>query len=431
MNTDNLFSNAKKVIESRQVEKLQALINFLKHESENRFYQEKLHGIDAEQIQSLADLPKLSFTLKSELVAEQNTYPPFGRNLSYPLSRYTKYHQTSGTTGRPLKILDTPESWDWWARCWVQVYQSAGVTAADRVFMAFSFGPFIGFWAAYEAANHIGALTFPGGGMETEQRLAAILENAITVLCCTPSYAIHMAEVAAHKKINLHNSAVKTLILAGEPGASIPTVKNRIEQAWDAICYDHSGATEVGAWGFGCSKQHGLHVNEGEFIVEVLDRETGKPVAPGETGELIITNLGRWSFPVIRYRTGDVVKIAQEPCACGSSYVLFEGGIIGRTDNMVTIRGVNIFPSSVEVIIREVLESAEFRIVFYRDEGLDQIEVVVEIAENEQAVIEELATLFRQRLALRVPVKPVPADSLPRFQLKARRVVDKRFSDDN
>jgi phenylacetate-CoA ligase len=416
-------------IEQKQFEKLQALLHFLKNESSNGFYQAKLAEVDLGKIKSLADLPKLPFTLKSELVAEQNKYPPFGRNLSYPLNHYVKYHQTSGTTGNPLKILDTIESWDWWARCWVQVYEAAGMSADDRIFMAFSFGPFIGFWAAYEAGAKLGALVFPGGGMETEQRINFIIENQATVICCTPSYAIHMAEVASQKQLDIQNSAVRILILAGEPGASIPAVKNRIEQAWGAKCYDHSGATEVGAYGFACEEHNGLHVNEAEFIIEVIDRETGNPAAPDEAGELIITNLGRFGSPVIRYRTGDVVKVATAPCPCGSKYTLLEGGIIGRTDNMVTIRGVNIFPSSVEAIVRELLDANEFRVIFYRDGGLDQIEVIVEIAEDDQATLEKLTALFRQRLALRVPVKAVPLGSLPRFQLKARRVVDKRFSE--
>ena len=413
-------------IEARQLEKLRALLHFLQADSKNEYYREKLQNISPDEIQSFAELTKLPFTLKSELVAEQNNFPPYGRNLSYPPNHFVKLHQTSGTTGRPLKVWDTDESWDWWARCWTQVYGGAGVTRDDRIFIAFSFGPFIGFWAAYEGARKLGALAIPGGGMDTEQRLAAILEHEATVICCTPSYALHLAEVAGQKGLDLAKSSIRVTIHAGEPGASIPAVRRRIEEAWGAKCYDHAGASEVGAWGFACAQQNGLHVIEDEFIVEVLDQDSGKQVEPGQIGELVITNLGRWGYPVIRYRTGDVVKLAGQGCACGRSYQLLEGGVIGRVDNMIIVRGINIYPSSVEAVVREVVESNEFRLIFYREQGLDELEVQVELAPNETEKLEELKSLFRQRLALRIPVTAVEVGSLPRFQLKARRIVDKR-----
>ncbi|HEX2912315.1 MAG TPA: AMP-binding protein [Chloroflexia bacterium] len=413
-------------IEARQFRRLQALLSFLKNESVNRFYQEKLKTVNPAEINSREALAQVPFTYKSELVAEQTTNPPFGSIFSYPISNYVKLHQTSGTTGRPLKVLDTREDWEWWARCWEQVYRAAGVGADDRVFLAFSFGPFVGFWAAHEGAYRIGALTIPGGGMDTAQRLAAIIENEATVLCCTPSYALHMAEVAAQNGIDLAASSVRVTIHAGEPGASIPAVRRRIEQSWGARCYDHAGGTEIGAWGFSCKEQRGLHLNEAEFIAEVLDRETGQPVEPGQPGELVITNLGRRGFPLIRYRTGDVVEIAAEPCACGRSYTLFEDGVIGRADDMVVVRGINVYPSSVDAIVREVVDSREYRMVFYREGDLDQLAVEVELEASEEEKLEQLKSLFRQRMALNVPVSAVTPGQLPRFQLKARRVVDNR-----
>ncbi len=413
-------------IEQHQLGRLRALLTFLKEESGNTFYQEKLAGTDPARLLEFKDIAALPFTLKSELVGQQNEFPPYGHNLSYPLSHYTKLHQTSGTTGRPLKVLDTNESWDWWARCWLEVYRAAGVTEDDQVFLAFSFGPFIGFWAAYTGAEKLGALVIPGGGMDTEQRLAAIIEQGATVICCTPSYALHMAEVAEQKGINLADSKVRVLIHAGEPGASIPVVRRRIEQAWGATVYDHSGASEIGAFGFSCSAQTGLHLNESEFIAEVLKPETNEPVPIGETGELVLTNLGRWGYPVIRYRTSDVVRIAKAPCECGRSYKLLEGGVIGRTDNMIIVRGINIYPSSVEAIVRELVPTNEFRMIFSQVDGMDELEVEVELAQDESEKLEKLRALFRQRLALRVPVRSVEPGTLPRFQLKARRIVDNR-----
>lgn len=424
--TTEIEYSTRTVLESHQLERLRNLLTFLKHDSVNEFYQEKLQDVEPTSIKSLADLSHIPFTYKSELVAEQNNYPPYGRNLSYPAEKYIKLHQTSGTTGRPLRVLDTAESWDWWAECWAKVYQAAGVTNADRIFMAFSFGPFIGFWSAYEGARQLGALAIPGGGMDTDQRIAAILETEATVICCTPSYALHMAEVAAKNKIDLAKSAVRVLIHAGEPGASIPAVRRRIEQAWGATCHDHAGGTEVGAYGYSCSTQNGLHVNESEFIVEILDSQTNQPVAPGEMGQLVITNLGRWGYPVIRYRTGDTVKAATEPCSCKRNFLLLEGGVIGRTDDMIIVRGINIYPSSVEAIIREVLEASEFRLIFYRESDMDELAIEVELEPHETDKLEHLTRLLRQRLALRIPVRLVAPGTLPRFQLKARRIVDNR-----
>lgn len=425
MNT-NLEYGSVEQIEKYQLERLRALLSFLKNDSGNEFYQQKLGDIDPSQIQSEADLAKIPFTTKSELVGEQNHYPPYGRNLSYPINNYVKLHQTSGTTGRPLKVLDTAESWDWWAQCWTQVYKGVGVTSADRIFLAFSFGPFIGFWAAYEGARELGALAIPGGGMDSEQRIAAILENEATVLCCTPSYALHLAEVATQKGIDLAASSVRVLVLAGEPGASIPAVRQRIEQAWGATCYDHAGATEVGAYGYSCQYQYGLHINEAEFIIEILDPATSLPTQPGQPGEMVLTNLGRWGYPVIRYRTSDIVKLADQACPCRRSFKLLEGGIIGRTDNMIIVRGINIFPSSVEAIIREVVEVNEFRLTFYREQNMDELAIEVELEDHESHKLEFLTALFRQRLALRIPIQAVAPGTLPRFQLKAKRVIDNR-----
>ncbi len=415
-------------IETYQMTRLRTLVEFLQKDSQNDFYKAKLAHIASASLNSYSNLRELPFTLKSELVAEQSNHPPYGRNLSYPETEYVKLHQTSGTTGRPLRVLDTRQSWEWWGRCWVEVFKAAGVTADDRIFFGFSFGPFIGFWAAYEGAAQLGALAIPGGGMDTDQRLAAIFEQGATAICCTPSYALYLAEAAAQRGIDLTASPVRVLIHAGEPGASIPAVRQRIEQAWGAKVYDHAGASEIGAYGFSTSAQNGLYVNEAEFIVEVLEPGTNIPVAPGESGEMVLTNLGRWGYPVIRYRTSDVVKLSGATAESNSKgYKLLEGGIIGRTDDMITVRGVNIYPSSVEAIIREVVPATEFRMIFFRQQNMDELEIEIELEAHQEALhLERLEISFRQRLALRVPLRVVPPNSLPRFQLKARRIEDRR-----
>jgi phenylacetate-CoA ligase len=393
----------------------------------NAFYRRKLGEAGVrrpEDVQTFEDLKKLPFTTKLELSTDQASHPPYGTNLTFPRERYTRIHQTSGTTGEPLRCLDTEESWDWWAHCWETVYRAAGVTSRDRIFFAFSFGPFIGFWSAHEGTRLIEAMAFPGGGMSSYQRVKTILVNDISVLVCTPTYALHLAEVAEQEGLDIANSNVHIAIHAGEPGASIPATKRRIETLWGVRCYDHAGATEVGAWGFECQAQAGVHINEGEFIAEVIDPVTCEPA---EEGELIITNLGRAGMPVIRYRTGDRAKLDTAPCDCGRSYWRLEGGVVGRVDDVLIVRGVNIYPSAIENIVRRFPDVGEFAVDVYRRGELDEMEIRVEVKEADpDAVAADVAKEIRTSLGIRLSVQAVPYGTLPRFDLKARRFTDHR-----
>ncbi len=408
-----------------QLKKLQMMLSpVLKT---NSFYQRNLGeaGVtQPEDVQTFEDYRRLPFTTKAELSADQAAYPPYGTNLTFPLERYIRIHQTSGTTGESLRWLDTEESWNWWARCWGAVYNAAGVTSGDRIFFAFSFGPFIGFWSAHEGARHIGALSIPGGGMTSLQRVKTICYNDVSVLICTPTYALRLAEVAQAEDLDIAASHVRITIHAGEPGASLPATKHRIQSAWGARCYDHIGATEVGAWGFECQAQAGVHLNEGEFICEVIDPATGKP---SEEGELVITNLGRVGMPVIRYRTGDRVKLQTAPCECGRTFQCLEGGVIGRIDDVLIIRGVNVYPSAIENIIRRFPEVGEFAVDVYRQGVLDEMEIRLEARNIEpDQIASEVTKAIREALGLRAQVKPVPHGTLPRFELKAKRFKDHR-----
>jgi phenylacetate-CoA ligase len=366
----------------------------------------------------------LPFVNKADLVADQSAHPPLGEIATYAERDYIAYHQTSGTTGRPLRVLDTMASWHWWQQCWRYVYVGAGVTAEDRIFFAFGFGPFVGFWSAFEGARAIGALAIPGGGMDTARRLEAIRGLRATVLLCTPTYALHMIEQAESFGIDLGASDVRVTIHAGEPGASISSVRARIEAGWGARCYDHGGATEVGAFGYPCEAQAGLHINEAEFIIEIRDPASGRAVAEGEEGELILTNLGRAGWPAIRYRTGDRVRRGGYACACGRTTLLLPGGVLGRADDMLIVRGVNVYPSAVEAIVREFPEIAEFRITVTREGALDAITLEIETAADGCDV--RVARALHTRLNLRVGVRAVSPGALPRWELKARRVVDRR-----
>lgn len=411
-----------------QAERLQALL--AETAAHNRFYRRKWQGIgDVTTIQTPDDLRRLPLTTKQELVDDQRAHPPYGTILTYPIERYNRYHMTSGTTGQPLRWLDTPESWDWWTRCWGFVYRAAGVGPGDRVFFPFSFGPFIGFWAGFDAATRLGALAIPGGGQESVLRLRSLIEAGATVLVCTPSYALRLAGVAKEHGIDPAGTSIRTTIHAGEPGASIPGTKRRLEESWGARCFDHCGLTEVGAIGFECVAQPGgLHLNESEFIIEVIDPLTGEPAADGR-GELVVTNLGRRGSPVIRYRTGDLVRLDRSPCSCGRTFWRAEGGILGRVDDMLVVRGVNVFPSVIEDIVRRHRAVDEFRIEVSRRRELTEIRLLLEIDEaaHGRAACERTAAAVgedvRQTIGLRVETAAVAAGTLPRFELKARRVV--------
>ncbi len=396
----------------------------------NAFYRRKLTEVGIthpNDVQTLADYRQLPFTTKEELSADQVSHPPYGTNLTFPLEQYTCLHRTSGTTGSPLRWLDTAESWDWWGKCWGEVYRGAGVTSSDRLMIAFSFGPFIGFWSAYHGAQQLGALIIPNGGMTSEQRIRTILSNDITVLVATPTYALRLVEVAEQDGINLSEaSSVRVTIHAGEPGASLPATKQRIEAGWGARAYDHTGATEVGAWGFMCEPQAGIHLNEAEFICEILDPETD---TPADEGELVITNLGRVGMPVIRYRTGDYVRLKSGRCECGRESRVLDGGVIGRLDDALIVRGLNVYPATLENIILKFSDVQEFSGRAYRTETLDELEIQIESTNpNPDTTATAIAAAIREDLGLRVPVKTVPLGTLPRYELKSRRFTDERTS---
>jgi phenylacetate-CoA ligase len=406
-----------------QDERLRSLLSEL---GANQFYREKfrLAGMKMAAARGAADLARLPFTTKSELAADQDKHPPYGRLLTYPLSRYRYLHQTSGTTGRPLRWLDTQEDWDTFMRCWAEVYLGAGVTAEDLVFCAFSFGPYISHWSGIEGARQIGAMALSGGGMHSEQRLRAILDNRCTVLVCTPTYALHLAEVAAGLGLDLASSDIRITIHAGEPGASVPNVKRRIEAAWRARCFDHAGATEVGAWAFDCQAEDGaIHLNELEFIFEVIDPQTGKAVDEGTRGELVITTLGRAGMPVLRYRTGDLVEMTTEPCACGRQLARIKGGVLGRADDMLSVRGVNLYPAVIDNLIRAVPSIIEYEVEIRRVSEMDDLLLKIETDERSSFVEVEQAILaaFRAQLNIRVSVAQAERGSLPRYEFKARR----------
>ena len=393
----------------------------------NAFYRRKYQKAGWTGVPPLTDWQRMPLTTKAELSQDAAENPPYGSNLTYPLGHYTRLHQTSGTTGKPLVVLDTPESWAGWKRGWGYIYRAAGVVPGDRIFVASSFGLFIAFWPAYEYAPSLGCLTLTGGGQSSVQRLQTLIAHQATVLLCTPSYALYLPEVARQQGVDLSASAIRITLHAGEPGASIPSTKQRIAEAWGATCFDHIGGSEVGPYGFECHVQPGgVHVNELHFVCEVIDPQSLAPVSPGEVGELVLTNLSRWAFPIIRYRTGDLVQVAPtETCACGRSFQLLQGGVLARADDMMLIRGVNVYPSTIESAVRTFPEIAEFEGHLFSQQGLEQLVLKVELqpAYGEQAapICLNLQENLRQRLGMRIDIDAVAPGSLPRYELKARR----------
>jgi phenylacetate-CoA ligase len=387
-------------------------------------------GIDPASIRTLDDFRRLPVTSKHEFAADQVAFPPYGRNLTYPVTDYSRLHQTSGTTtGQPLRWLDTPASWNWLLDCWTIIYRLMNLRPDDRLCFPFSFGPFLGFWAGFEGASRQGNLCLAAGGMSSEARLKLIQENQVTMLGCTPTYALRLAEVAAEKGIDVANSSVRAILVAGEPGGAIPSVRQRIESAWGARVFDHWGMTEIGPLASEPDDDPGnLTVLESQCIAEIIDFETGQHVPAGTPGELVITNLGRIGTPVIRYRTGDLVVADPSPHPSSRVWLRLQGGIIGRTDDMLIVRGNNVFPASIEAIVREFPEITEFRIVVSRHREMNhvklQLEPIAQLSEADtDTLIKRLSKTIKERLQFQAEVTAVPTGSLPRFEMKAKRLI--------
>ena len=388
----------------------------------NAFYQPILQQaglVDTDNITVERYIQHMPLTTKQQLVDDQRENPPYGSNLSFPIDHYSRFCQTSGTTGKPLRIIDTAESWQSMLDIWQQVFTHAKCLRGDRVLFAFSFGPFLGFWTAYEAASQLGLMCLPAGGTSTGARLAMIADNAVTTVCCTPTYAMHLAQAAEQEGIDLAASTVKRLIVAGEPGGSIPAIRKRIETAWGAELYDHHGMTEVGPVTYQDNDAPGcLRVASDAFLVEVINPQTAQPVEPGSEGELVLTTLKRTACPLLRYRTGDLVK--QDP----NDPMRLIGGILGRIDDMVLIRGVNVYPSAVDAVIRRFDQVAEYEVIVEQSTAMRELTLRIEPSASCDAasrLCQHIAEAMRDAMSLRVRVDAVEPGTLAVFEMKANR----------
>jgi phenylacetate-CoA ligase len=420
-----------------QLRKLQSMVAWAYHNSP--FYHKKYSevGFEPGDLKSLDDITKLPFTTKKELLDSQQTHPLCGDFTTAPPQKALRYHTTSGTSGRtPLRILDSRKDWEWVSDAWCYGMYGFGLREHDIVYVAFSYGTFIGFWGAHCAAERIGCLTIPSGGGTSETRIRQIMELSATAVVATPTYAIRLAQVAQDMGIDLaSDSKVEMIIMAGEPGGNVPNTKRLIEESWGARAGDFPGLSESGgSTAYECSVQPGgVHLLEDHYVDEVIDPKTGKTLGYGERGELVITSFGRGIMPMIRYRTGDLVERVQSDfCSCGRTFDLCKGGILGRADDMKIIRGVNVFPSAVENIVRRFEEVEEFQIVITEEKDLPQICVSIELGvELDETRKTELTGELQRALGdahsgLRFDIEVVGRGELPRFELKARRVIDKR-----
>ena len=408
-------------LRANQWRKLHALM--LQLAAVDGFYPAKFRqaGLDPATIASLDEfIARVPLTTKDEILADRVAHPPFGSNFTQPLAAYTRFCQTSGTsTGQPMAWLDTPESWETMLACWRRVYEAAGlVKGRDRICFAFSFGPFLGFWTAYEAAS-TGYMVLPTGGLSSQARLEMMARYAATTLCCTPTYALRLGELIGQPG-GIPRSAlrIEKIIVAGEAGGSIPEVRARIENLWGARVFDHHGMTEVGPVSYESPALPGcLTIIEEAYFAEVTDPATGREVAEGEYGELLLTTLDRTACPLLRYRTGDWVKKR----ITGGRLIL-EGGVLSRVDDMVVVRGVNIYPSAIESVARQFPEIAEFMVQQTKVDAMDEIELLVETAPGAaQDLVKRFQNRLRDTFSLRIPVTLVPPNSLPRHEFKAKR----------
>ena len=395
----------------------------------------KRAGIKPEDIQTFSDIRNIPTVEKSMMRDIQKKDPfPYGDALCVPLDEVSEYHQTSGTTGQPVYQADSWQDWEWWSECWSYILWAQGYRSSDRVFLPFGYNVFVAFWAAHYAVEKIGAEVVPGGVLDTQARILKIQETKATAMMATPTYVLGMAETAKSRMgIDPASLTINKITCAGEPGASIPTTKNRMQNAWGAKVYDHAGATEIGAWCYECTEQpSALHVNDGFFLVEIQDIETGEYIEEaGRMGKMIITALDRYAQPCIRFDSKDLIMWSSDPCPCGRSFRTIKGGVIGRIDDITKVKGVLLSPSAIEEVVRGIDGLGdEFEVIVDKKDDIDQITLKVELIpdsrDKEDAIKTQLKDQLRLKTNLGYIIEFHEYDTLPRHGVKAKRFRDLR-----
>ncbi len=391
--------------------------------------------ISPDDIRSFEDIRHVPTVEKGMMRDIQRKDPfPYGDALCVPIEEVTEFRQTSGTTGQPVYQPDTWEDWEWWSESWAFILWAQGYRPRDRVFIPFGYNIFVAFWAGHYGAEKIGCEVVPGGVLDTKARILKIQELRATAMMATPTYVLGMADTAKNKMgLEPSEMTIDKITCAGEPGASIPSTKRRMEEAWGAKVFDHSGATEIGAWSYECDCQpKGMHVNEALFLVEIEDIESGEIITgPGKRGKMIVTALDRHALPCIRFDSKDIIEWAEDPCPCGRTFGLIKGGVIGRADEITKVKGVLLAPSAIEEVVRGVDGLAhEYEVVVDKVGDVDRIALKVELlpgAQAQQGAIEaRLKDQLRLKTNLGYNIEFHEYGTLPRYDVKARRFRDLR-----
>jgi phenylacetate-CoA ligase len=394
----------------------------------------KKAGIKPEDIRSFDDIRSIPMVEKSMMRHIQRKDPfPYGDALCVPLEEVSEFRQTSGTTGQPVYQPDTWQDWEWWADCWSFILWAQGYRPSDRVFIPFGYNIFVAFWAGHYGAEKIGAEVVPGGVLDTQARILKIQELKCSAMMATPTYVLGMADTARKMGIDPASLTITKITCAGEPGASIPTTKKRMEQAWGARVYDHAGATEIGAWSYECTAQAGgLHVNEAFFLVEIQDVVTGEYIEePGRRGKMIITALDRHAQPCIRFDSKDIIEWSAEPCPCGRSLRLIKGGVVGRADDITKVKGVLLSPSAIEEVVRGIEGLGdEYEVIVDKEGDIDRITLKVEIMRGQEGERKQIEARLKDQLRLKTNLGYILEfhgyGTLPRYEVKAKRFKDLR-----
>lgn len=416
-----------------QLERLKKQVAYLSRRSP--YYQRlfKEVGIGPKDIRSLDDLEKIPFSDKFKIADGQERIPPFGDLLCVSETEIVKYFRTSGTTFRPRNFCYTFKDWmHYTVEAMARMKFAIGIKPDDRALIAFPYSTFISLWTAHYACERIGCMVIPGGGTSSKERLALMKNMKVTVLCATPTYAYHLSNVAKEEGIDLGEIPLKCIHTGGEPLSAVPGSRARLEEIWGTKVYDEYGFSEGGVpVGGECMAQDGIHVNEDMVIAEVLDNE-GHEVPPGRQGELVVTNIVSETMPVLRFKTGDIVTYTDEPCICGRNTIRIK--VLGRTDDMIVIKGTNLFPATVEEIIRRCPElSGDFLIII--DKVNETYELIIQaepdssrpFSDHERAATErKMIEMFRENLRLRPVVEIKEPGTLPRFEVKSKRLIDRR-----
>jgi phenylacetate-CoA ligase len=431
------------VLETLPQEKLRALqLKKFKNIFQWTYDHSKFHrslydkaAIKPKDIRSFEDLRRVPTVEKSMMRDIQRKDPfPYGDALCVPIEEVSNFRQTSGTTGQPVYQPDTWQDWEWWAECWSFILWAQGYRPTDRVFIPFGYNIFVAFWAGHYAAEKIGAEVVPGGVLDTQARILKIQELKCTAMMATPTYVLGMADTARTKMgIDPASLTINKITCAGEPGASIPTTKKRMEEAWGAKVYDHAGATEIGAWCYECEEQPGgLHVNEAFFLVEIQDPDTGEYIEePGRRGKMIITALDRFAQPCVRFDSKDVIEWSADPCPCGRTFRVIKGGVIGRADDITKVKGVLLSPSAIEEVVRGIAGlSDEFEVVVDKVGDIDRITLKIEIVKGREGERQRIEGELKDQLRLKTNLGYVlefhEYGTLPRYDVKAKRFKDLR-----